>query len=806
MKFVKYSIGLLLLTCFLTISSFSQGILNGEDLSQVRIDKLTDADIIKFQQQLKTLGLTLEEAQRLAVSKGLPSIESLKLKQRLLTVNPNMISEPVNKTGTEQRQQMSKDNVVSALTVDDRIFGASLFSSTSSLSFQPDLKIATPVNYQLGPDDQLQISVYGVQEASFNLTISPEGSIFIPNVGEIFVSGMTVEAARDKIRSRMATIYTTLRFGSSKLSISLGKIRSIRVTVLGSNKPGTFTVSSLSTVFNVLYLSGGPSLNGSYREIELLRENKIVKKIDLYSFLLSGSEADNVRLQENDIVRIPVYKIRVEIVGEVKRPGIFEILPGENFNNLIYFASGFTDSAYKASAKVLQLTETDRRIRDLKSIEFTTYHPNTGDYITISKILNSYQNKITIEGAVTRPGDFELMNGMTLSQLIKNADGLREDAFKERGQIVRINPDLSPELIPFNVSNVINGTMDFPLQKNDRIIISSIFDLSEESSVLIQGEIRKPANYKFVGGTSLKDLILQAGGFTDAAFPQRIEIARLIKRDTLTRQDKRLSQIISVRDISDLSLASNNIILQPFDVITIRRLPGYLQLQSVNAFGQFQFPGPYVLQNRAERISDLIKRAGGFTPEAFPDAAYLHRLNVIDVTADIKTTTITKIQQGLKDTTGAVIASTKREFDQIPLNLRKIVSFPGSEEDLILKPGDALYVPRNDQAVKISGEVLFPTQMPYNNSKSLKGYISDAGGFTDNARRKKVYVINPNGKAVATRNILFIRNYPAVRPGSEIIVPKYTPKERVRRSATEIVALSSAVASLAYIVFSIFKK
>lgn len=790
----------------LAIKSYSQEILNGNDLSQVRVDKLTDADILKFQQQLKASGLSIEEAQRLAISKGLPPAELLKLKNRLSAINPNMATEPVNKTGTESRQQTGNEVIVSSLTVDDRIFGATLFSSTSSVSFQPDLKIATPVNYQLGPDDQLQIAVYGIQEGSFNLTVSPEGSIFIPNVGEIQVSGMTVEAARDKIRQRMSTIYRTLGSGGSKLSISLGKIRSIRVTVLGSNKPGTFTVSSLSTVFNALYLSGGPSLNGSYREIELLRENRIVKKIDLYSFLLSGSEADNVRLQENDIIRIPVYKNRVEIVGEVKRPGIFEILPGETFNNLLYFASGFTDSAYKASVKVIQLTETDRRIRDLNAAEYSSYHPNTGDYFTISRILNRIENKITVEGAVVRPGNFELTNNLTLSQLIRKADGLREDAYMDRGQIVRINQDLSAEIIPFNIKSVMNGTMDFPLQRDDRIIISSIFDLSEETTVFIQGEIRKPATYKYIAGLSLKDVILQAGGFTDAAYPQRIEIARIIKRDTLTRQDKRLSQIISVNDVSDLSLSANNVRLEPFDVITIRRLPGYLLLQSVNTFGQLQFPGPYVLQNRSERISDLVKRAGGLTPEAFPDAAYLHRSNIIDIPANIKATTIAKIQEGLRDTAGQVISSTKREYDQIPLNLRKIMSYPGSEEDLILKAGDALFVPRNDQAIKISGEVLFPTQMPYNNNKSLKDYISDAGGFTDNARRKRIYVINANGKAISTHNFLFVRNYPAIRPGAEIIVPKYIPKERVRRTATEIVALSSAVASLAYIVFSIFKK
>ena len=656
----------------------------------------------------------------------------------------------------------------------------------------------------MGPDDQLQISVFGLQEASFNVSVSPEGVIKIPNVGEVLVSGYTVEQAREIIRGKMARIYTSLRSGSSKLAINLGKIRSIHVTILGSIKPGTYELSSLSSVFNALYLSGGPAANGSYREIELLRDNKIERKIDLYSFLLSGVVKDNVRLQENDIIRIPVYKTRVEIEGEVKRPGIFEMLPGETVKDLLFFTGGFTDSAYRASLKVIQLTDKERKVKDLSSDIYSNYQPNTGDYFKVAKILNRFTNRVNIEGAVSRPGDFEITDNLTLAQLIRRADGLKEDAYTERGQLIRLKEDLTVEFISFNVKQVLNGVGDIALRREDRVIISSIFDLKDFVNITIQGEVRRPGSYRFPEGLTLKDLILQAGGFTDAAYAQRIEIARQLRRDTLTETDKRLSQIIDVRDINDLSVTSASVKLSPFDVVTVRRLPGFLPLESVNATGQVQFPGPYVLQNRSEKVSDLLKRAGGLTPEAFVEAAFLRRANIRSISGDIKAETVSKIQASLKDSSNSIVGSVQRNFDQIPLDLKKIIGDPGSEEDLVLKPGDELYIPRNDKEVKISGEVLFPTQTPFNARKSFKDYVSDAGGFTDHSRKKRAYVIYPNGKAASTKHFLFFRSYPEVKPGSEIVVPKYATKTR-SRNTTEVVALASAAASLAYFIIAIFK-
>lgn len=776
----------------------AQQIFSGNDLSRFKASDLNDNDLVKYLEELKLNNLTTAQAEKIALLKGLPQAELAKLRLRIesLPAIADTVSIINPTAGTLSR---TTENIA----FNNKIFGADLFSTTS-LTFQPDLKIATPLNYELGPDDQLQVSVFGLQEANFNLTVSSEGILKIPNVGEIFVSGYTIERASELIRKKMQAIYTSLGTGRSKLSINLGKIRSIRVTVLGSTRPGTYEISSLSTLFNALYLTGGPSSNGSYREIELLRNNKVERTVDLYGFLLSGNMKDNVRLRENDIIRIPVYKSRVEIEGEVKREGIFEMLPGESLKDLLYFTGGFTDSAYKASVKIVQLTDRQKKVKDLSNADYSNYHPAGGDHFFVAKILNKFANRVIIEGAVSRPGNYEITENLTLSQLIRAADGLHEDAYTERAQLIRLNDDLTKVFIPFNIKDVLNGVNDIQLKKEDRIIISSIFDLRDEYNVTIQGEIRKPGVYKFPQGLALKDLILQAGGFTDAAFPQRIEIARLLRRDTLTQNDKRLSQVIDVRDLNDLSINTNNIILNAFDVVTVRRLPGYLPLQSVNASGQVQFPGPYVLQNRLERISDLLKRSGGLTPEAFPEAAFLRRLYVPGISNDIKAGTVAKIQYGLKDSSNSITGSFQRNFDQVPLNLKKIMSDPGSEDDLVLKGGDELFIPRNDVEIRISGEVLFPTQTTYSRAKSFKDYISDAGGFTDNARKKRSYILYPNGKAAATRHFLFFKTYPEVKPGSEIVVPKYIAKAR-SHNTTEIVALATAAASLAYIIIAIFK-
>ena len=591
--------------------------------------------------------------------------------------------------------------------------------------------------------------------------------------------------------------------GGSKLSVTLSKIRSIKVIIIGANRPGNFTLSSLSTVFNALFVSGGPNAFGSFREIELVRNNRVERKIDLYRFLLHGDQSDNVGLKDNDVIRIPPYKTRVQLQGQFKRPGIFEVLPGEKFSDVVAFASGFTDSAYQASVKVFQRNETERQVHDLQSTAYNNYIPHTGDVFVSSKILNRFQNRVKISGAVFRPDVYELTLGLDVAGLIKKADGLKEDAYTGRGQILRLEDDLTRSIVSFDVRKALNGQDNPILKREDEVLISSVQDLRDSFKVTIQGEVRIPGQYDYMSRLTLKDLILQAGGFTDAAY-KNIEIARLIRRDSIAPTDNRASVVINTVINGDLSGTPADIPIQPFDVVTIRRKAGYTLPESVIVTGQVQYPGPYALISRTERISDILRRAGGYTADANPAGAYVKRYKT-DMERRQSEETALKLQKNLKDSikTQQVLQDIKRDYDQIPLDIISIMKTPGSVEDLVLRSKDELYVPKFDGQVKISGAVLMVTQVPFKKRNTVRDYISDAGGYAADAWRRKTYIVYANGKAATTKHFLFFKFYPKVSPGSELVVPKKAEKKSL--TTGEIIGISSALASLAGVVIAILR-
>lgn len=800
---------------FISNRSLAQDIFrNTTNLRDIKVDQLTDNDIIKYQQQIKAMGITQQQAEQIAISRGMPLSEIQKLRQRIAQVNANPPSNTNQPSGLFNNQnQLSQQGRTTTDTttlnvdttkafkplIDPKIFGAELFNN-NTLTFEPNLQIATPLNYEVGPNDELNVSVYGLQENSNTLLVSPEGNISIPQVGQIKVAGLTIEAARQKIFNAMSnSVYTSLKNGRSKLAVTLGNIRSIRITIIGANKPGNYTVPSLTTAFNALFLAGGPSQFGSFREIELIRDNKVYKKIDLYRFLVNGDQSDNVTLKDNDVIRIPSYKIRADIEGYVKRPGYFEVLNGENFQDLLAYSSGFADSAYRASVRITQFTDKEMSVKNINANSFSDYQPKDGDLINVDKVLQRYSNRVVISGAVFRPGVYELTQGMTVKDLIEKADGLTEDAYTGRAQIFRLNEDLTKGIVSFNAIN----TPVIPLKREDSIVVKSIFDLRDEYYVSIQGEVRKPDFYGYSDSLTLKDIILEAGGLTDAAYPQKIEVARLISRDTVTNKDVRASEIININGWEDLASNAKNIELRPYDIITIRRKPGYSEMQTIKVIGEMQYPGLYVLGKREERVSDILTRAGGFTPEAYKEGVFIKRYNDDSITA-IKHQTIENIQQQLNDSTRQVNENIERKYDQIPLDIQKILTHPGSPEDVVLRGRDELIVPKYSAQVKISGSVLFPTQIPYDKKYSFKDYLSSAGGVSDAGRKSKIYILYANGKAKTTRNFLFVKNYPGVKPGSEIIVPAKEERKN-KLSAGEIIGLSSALASLAGVVIAILR-
>lgn len=804
--------GFIILTIMLVATTATaQDLLKGNNLANVRVDQLTDADIAKLKTQLTSQGITIDQAEPMAIAKGMSAAEFAKLKARVAgaaattgakatKATEGRTNSATDTADTEKYTQQLPKPLINPL-----IFGSELYTSVAP-SFEPNMSLATPLNYVLGPNDQIAVSVYGVQEYSGDLLVSAEGNISIPNVGLIRVAGLTIEAATQKIKNTMGSrVYTYLRSGGSKISVTLSKIRTIKVTIIGANRPATYRLSSLATVFNALYVSGGPTAFGSFREIELLRDNKLFKKIDLYRMLLNGDQSDNVGLKDNDVIRIPSYKTRVSIEGQVKRPGIFEVLPNENFANTLAFASGFTDTAYQASVKVFAQTNKERQIKDLQQAQYNTYQPQIGDVFVVSKLLNRFSNRVKIAGAVYRPDVFELTSNLKVADLIRKADGLTQDAYTGRAQIIRLQEDLTRSVVSFDVAKALNNDAahNIILTREDEVLITSKQELKDSFNVYIQGEIRKPGTFEYVQGLTLKDLIIQAGGFTDAAY-KTIEIARIIKRDSITQQDLGATQIIITQIDNDLSMAEASTPLSAFDVVTIKRKAGYTLPESVRITGQVQYPGPYALSARNERVSAILKRAGGYTSDAFVEGAYL----VHNKTAEEKKREDENIERAkkiIKDSSGlAQLESQKNtSFIKVPLNLTAILNNPRSEEDIVLKVGDEIFIPKYDGQVKVGGAVLLTTQVPYSKNNSFGNYITAAGGFGADAIKRKAYIVYANGEAARSSKFLFFTTRPKVKPGSEIIVPKKAEGKKV--STGELIGISSSIASLAGLIIALLR-
>jgi protein involved in polysaccharide export with SLBB domain len=807
-------LGLLWMVLIFSINfSTAQDILRGRDLSKINVDVLTDEEIISYRDQLKSSGLSETQAEQIAIQRGMPSSEIVKLKARLAKLeNFVKLTAPAKPsartTDTSLNRRIDDTLLLGSKTVStptvSKIFGSELFANTS-MTFEPNIRIATPKNYMLGADDELLIDVYGYQEVNYKLTISPEGSITIPYVGAIPVAGSSIEQATKRIRERMIRNgYASLGSGQSKLEVNVGKIKSIKVTIVGeARRPGTYTLSSLASIFNALYAAGGINDRGSFRMIELIRNNTVVSRLDAYDFLLKGDLSKNSGLVDQDVIRIPLAELQVEVVGEVKRPGTFEMLAGENMKDLLRFTGGFTNEAYTAALHVRQLNEKERQLKDVTTDQYSSYTPSRGDVVVVDKILETFTNRVTINGAVLRPGQFELTPGLTLAQLINRADGLRQDAFTNRALLVRTKENLTTEIIPFQVNEVLSSPgYDIKLQREDVVTIASLFDYKENYTVTIEGEVRKPGVFKFIENLTLKDLLFQAGGLTDAAAPQQIEIARRLNNDTLT-STQQIAEVLDVNSERDLLVKGAEIKLTPWDIVIVRTKVSYRPQITVRMEGEVLYPGTYVLSSKQDRISDLVTRAGGLTPDAFMQGAYLSRRNLSGVAKEANITRIQKIQQEVKDTSNTILADVTNPVVKVGLDLEKILASPRANEDIVLQEGDILTVSKKTYEVMINGEVMFPTQVVFKEGADLTYYIDKAGGFTDNARKKRTYVLYANGSAGKTKKFLFFKSYPSVKPGAEILIPKVSDRSKQRMSTTEILGLTSAFATLLTIVITL---
>ncbi|WKL45058.1 SLBB domain-containing protein [Flavobacterium sp. ZE23DGlu08] len=799
------TVTLLFIALFQSSTLLAQDLLKSTDLSTLKVDYLTDGDVAKIKAQLQSNNMTIEQAEPMALAKGMSATEFAKLKARLGAQGTNT---ETTKNGTASEEELSRkqDKIVNTKvkdTLNALIFGSELFDNPT-LNFEPNLKLATPVNYILGPGDELQVSVYGVQEFNASIPVSVEGKVTIQYVGQIPVSGMTIEAATQKIRNAIAGVYSTVRSGQSQVTVNLTRIRTIKVTLIGSKQPGNYSISSLATVYNALFLGGGPGKNGSYRNIELIRNNKVFTTVDIYNFLVNGDQSDNVGLKDNDVIRIPAYNQRVTLEGQVKRPGVFEMKKGETFNDLLSFASGFNEFAYTASVNVLQKTDKEFKVRDIKSTEFNSYKPLSGDVFRVSKILNRFENRIKIDGAVFRPDTYSFYQGMRISDLISKAEGLKEDAYSNRARIIRLQSDLTTEIVNVNLAKALEGDLeaDIALHKEDVVTVYSILDFVEDYKITIDGEIKKPGVYEYHENLTLNDLLVQAGGLTGSA-SKRVEVARMIQSEEIDDLNPNKAELFNIEITANNNEQLKNFELQPFDVVNIRKMAVYDKPEMVSVNGAVHYAGKYVLAHKKDKVYDVVQRAGGLTSLANVEGVKIKRpiqakqieaVESVDLNLGTKDSIQNKLSKKLKE---------DLKFAIIPIDWKSIVKNQNSSTNVTLFPGDEIEVATFNEGVKVTGNVLLTSEIPYDKGKSFGYYLDAVGGVDAKGWKKKAYIIYPNGKAAVASSFLFIRSYPKVKPGSQIIVPE--KPETKKMSTGEFVSIAGVLASLAGIVIALIR-
>lgn len=857
-SFHKFTYFLVLL-CFWAFAPTFVFAQQNVDLNTIRVDQLSDDQIEELVKRAQDAGLSSTDFLMMAQMRGMPSGEVEKLRSRIEGLSTGSSkSRSTNASKRSSREQIDLNDITQGLMetqelmeeemADTLLFGSNLFfQKNRKLSFEPSLNQATPKNYILGPGDLIYVDIYGESEKYYEATVNPEGSILLDNIGMIAVSGKTIEASEGIIKNRVATFYTGLSGSNPKtfLQVSLGNVKTIKVHILNEVRlPGTFTLSAFSTVFNALYAAGGPSDKGTLRAIQLIRNNKKIAEIDVYELLINGTANLDVQLQDQDVILVNPYLARVKMMGQVKRPLVFEVTPEDNLEDVLRFAGGFTDLAFKDRISISRITGNQRSISDVYSNQLGLFNLKGGDEISVYRIIDRFTNRIQIKGAVFRPGIFSLTEGLTLTQLIKNADGLKGDAYTQRASILRTKGDLSSEVLEVNLQAVLEGRQaDVVLQREDVIRISSIYDVQNERYIQILGEVKRPGTYPYASGMTPEELILTAGGLQESANIKDIEIARRLEdSDSGT-----LSDIITTSINSDLSFNPNAISLEPFDQVIVRKRANFTMQRLVSVEGQVNSPGLFAIQTSVDRISDLVKRAGGVNQFAYTKGATLIRkteffnteseqvrrqknLEALRVLlkenlpnpeaqeellirlfrdlpkekVEIKDSTANNAKRESLDQIAAEtpgVAVKFKETEAVAINLEKILANPGSEEDLVLEEGDILNVPKLLQTVRMRGDVVYPTTLRHEQGRGLRFYINGAGGFDRGANRKQTYVVYANGAVKRTKGLFGVRSYPAVEPGAEVIIPSKGPKVPLRLG--DLVGVTTGLATLALVLSQI---
>ena len=694
------------------------------------------------------------------------------------------------------------------------VFGREIFSN-KNLSFEPNLNVPTPKGYVLSAGDELLINVWGDSELNLKLKVSPEGTILIPNLGPVSVSGLTIETAENRIRQELGRIMSTLSGdtdgANTFVSVSLSQIRSIKVNIVGEVvAPGTYTLPSFATLFNALYAAGGVNEIGSLRGIKVYRNSKEVAKLDVYDYLLNGKYNTNIRLEENDMVIVSPYDQLAVVQGKVKRNRIFELKKGETLKQLLNMAGGFTGDAYRKDVRVKRKAGSRYQIATVTEDKYPTFAMMDGDSLLVDSVIPFYENRLTVTGAVWRPGEYEL-NGTvhTVRQLVDQAAGLKGDEFAGRAQITRLNPDFTTTVIAVDIRGILNGTApDMELKPEDQLYIPSFFDLREPYTIKVSGAV----NYidtvlPYRNNLTVEDAIMMAGGLKESAATVNVEVARRIKDTKTYENTNRTAEVFNFALNDNLGLISTDgkksdtvFTLEPFDEVYVRFSPGYQEQQVVKVNGEITFAGDYVLAEKNSRLSDIIAKAGGITPDAYVKGASLKRQLTEDEMRRLETLLQLSSNKQSRDSVALSLENIKDY--SVGIDLEKALANPGSAHDVVLRDGDVLYIPQLQSTVKINGAVTYPNSVTYTNGMSVGDCLSQAGGYNDIARKYPI-VIYMNGKVATTKkSFIFFKRYPKVEPGCEIVVPTKTQRDR-KTSLAEVLSIASSTTSMAAMVTSI---
>ena len=689
-----------------------------------------------------------------------------------------------NNVNTQRQEEAEKKKTV---------FGHDIFNNRL-LTFEPNMNIATPQNYVLGPGDQLIIDIYGASQKSQQLQVSPEGKVTIPGYGPVKVSGMTVAAAQSHIRSTLGS-----RYSSSNISISVGQTRSMTVNVMGEVKvPGTYTLSAFSTVFHALYMAGGINDIGTLRNIKVFRNGRQITVVDVYEYILNGRLAGNIRLMENDVIVVGPYDCLVGIEGNVKRPMFYEMRSTESVGTVLKYAGGFTGDAYKKAVRLTRKSGDRYTVYNIEEFDMSTFKINDGDAVTVDGILNRYENMVEIKGAVFRPGKFQLGKDITsVRSLIEAADGVTEDAFTAHAVLHRMRLNRTLEVISVDVAGILSGTVaDIPLKNEDVLFIPTEQERLNERILTIEGEVMSPGNYEFAENTTIEDLVLQAGGLTDAASTTKVDVSRRIMDPKAKEGSSAISKTYTF-ELKDGFVIDGQpgFILEPYDIVQVRRSPTYMEPRNIFVEGEVQFGGVITLSTKNQRLSDAIKAAGGFTEEAYVKGARLVRT----VTEDERNRA-TDLMRQIKNTgeqKDTIQTSQLNLFKTytVGINLDKAIENPGGDYDLVLRDGDRIIVPEYNGTVKISGNVQFPNTVAFNEGKGYKWYINKAGGFGNRAKKSKTFIIYQNGTMAE------VGRGTKVEPGCEIVVPTKAKKDMA--AVTQWLSIGSSVTGLAAMIATI---